>query len=122
MSDTPNINILCSQVKSDIDSINLRFCQIFASITFSGVLWRVLLGPIPYLGVAGLVGIIKMVISFILALLNISHMLQFLMINNISTVNQFRDRTIQAAAVCVGGIACVPGLVVTVMVRIILAF
>ena len=97
----------------------IRMCQLFASVTFSGALWRVLLGPIPYLWVAALVGIIKMTISFILALLNISHLMQFLMINNISTVTQFRDRAIQTAALSVGFIVCVPGLVVTVMVRIL---
>ena len=97
----------------------IRVCQLYASVTFSGVLWRVLIGPIPYLWVAALVGIIKMTISFILTLLNISHLMQFLMINNISTVTQFRDRTIQTAAISVGCVACLPGLVVTLMVRIL---
>ena len=94
-------------------------CQLYASVTFSGVLWRVLIGPIPYLWVAALVGIMKMAVSLILTLLNISHLMQVLMINNISTVTQFSDRTIQTAALSVGFVACLPWLVVTVMVRIL---
>ena len=96
----------------------IRVCQLYASVTFSGVLWRVLIGPIPYLWVAALVGILKMAVSFILTLLNISHLMQVLMINNISTVTHFSDRTIKSAALSAGCVACAPQIIVTVMVRI----
>ena len=101
----------------------IRISQLFTSVTFLGVLWRVLVGPIPYLGVALLVEILKVQISFNLALLNISHLLQFLMIYDINIIHQFKDKSIQATAVCVGCVACIPGLVDSAKVRLkLLAF
>ena len=104
------------QVKSDVDNMFLVICELLVFIAFSCVIFRIILGPFPYLVVVVLVEILKLCLSFNVGLLNISSLLQFIMIYNISIIHQYSDKNMKILAICVGFGAGIPGLINSFMV------
>ena len=104
------------QVKSDVDNMFIVTCELIVIIVFSCVILRVIFGPFPYLAVVALVEILKLCLSFNVGMLNISNLLQFLMIYNISIIHQYSEENIKIIAICVGLLAGVPGMINSFMV------
>ena len=70
------------QVKSEIDYLFVLGSQAVAALLTAGTLAKVLYGSLPYCVVAVMVELLKLVFTINITLLNVSFIVQFIMIFN----------------------------------------